>query len=140
MGIRTYIINGLLFALFIMALFSWIYQASSDFGSDILINDKVMNKTFNSMNKTLSGIQQTSADQWNATSTENPTKGSDSIIILSIKNSGTIFGGVISTIYNITFGFLGTALGIPPIVLAIFSAIIIISIIFFLWRMYRSGS
>ena len=139
MGIRNYIVSALLFGLFLIATFMFIFQASRDSNSDVLVNDKMLNKTFYSMNKSLSGLQTTASEQWNATNSETPTKGSDSIIILSIKYSGTIFGGVISTIYNITFVFLAQALGIPPIVLGIGASIIIVTIIFFLWRMYRTG-
>ena len=139
MGIRIYVINALLFGLFVIATFGFIFQASQDSGSNVFINDKMMNKTFYSLNKSLSGVQTTASEQWNATNSETPTKGSDSIIILSIKYSGTIFGGVVSTIYNVTFLFLAQALGVPPIVLGVGASIIIITIIFFLWRMYRIG-
>jgi hypothetical protein len=139
MGMREYIISGFLVGLFSISFLYFILIVSQDNDSVGLINDKTLNKTFYSLNSSLSGIQAKTESEYNATATEPISAGFGSIILFSIRNAGTVFGGSVTSIIKPLLIFSQETLGIPPVVLGIISAIIIVSLIFLGWKMYRLG-
>jgi hypothetical protein len=79
-------------------------------------------------------------EQWNATTSEPPTIGTDSIVLKSIGEVIKTFKSMISGTFNLISLMATQILGLPIIVLSGLVTIILITIIFSLWRVYKQGS
>lgn len=139
MGFQEYLIGTILIALFAFAMISYVYQTSTDNNAVSVLNNPALNRTFKSMNDTLSGLPTLAKSQQNATASEPATIGFGSIILFSIKSMGTLFTGTIAGIYNIINVLLIETLDFPKIVLGAIGAMVLIVAILLAWRIYRSG-
>ena len=141
MGLDKFIIAGLLLGLFSLSFFMFAFNLINDnnTNNNQLLNDKNFNKTFYSINKSLDNIQTESEKQYNSTSKESISIGFGSLIYFSIRNAGNIFGGMVTSVLNPIFNMV-ISVGIPPIVIAVFISIILVTLIFLAWKMYRIGA
>lgn len=139
MGLKSYIISGLLIGLFAFSFFMFIFQFTTDNGSTTLVKDPTLNKTFWSLNQTLTGVQSQGENEYNATTNEPVSAGFGSLILFSIRGAGNIFGGTFKSIVNPIMLMSTEVLGIHPIVLGVIITIILVTLIFLAWKMYRLG-
>lgn len=142
-GIRNMIISFILVGLFALAFISFIYQTSIDNNptSDLLTNSQ-LNKTFKGLNSTLSSYQQQAEFQKNVSFSENtnPFVAIFELAVTSIIGIGRTFTGMIFGTWDLITGLIFVTLGVPPIVIGVILSIIIITVIFLLFRMWRVGS
>lgn len=140
MGAREYIISAVLVGLFVFAFLSFAYYGANDNqGRNIVSDSKIANAYYN-MSGVLQGFQNDSNTQLNNTSSETPTASFGSLVMFSITKAGTVFTGSITGVYRIISVLLVETLGIPPLIINVLTGVMLVSIIFFLWRMYRLGT
>lgn len=141
---RSAFITFLLIALFAFSLIAFGVQVSLDnnTNSTILKND-VINRTFAQLETNLSQQEGIAGDQRESFEGENPILGTDSFLFKSIIGAGKTFTSSLSIFNNLFFGFILKTLGLGEgkglVILGTFSAIILIIIIFVLWRSYKTG-
>jgi len=141
-GIRNMVISFILVGLFSLALISFIYQATIDNNpSSKLLTTPELNTTFYNLNKTLSGYQDTAESQKNKTFDENvnPLVATFELAIYAIVGVARIFSNMIVNVWDILTGFMFNVIGIPAIVIGVIFAIITITIVFYLFKMWRVG-
>lgn len=138
-NLRQFIITGLIVGIFIFAIINFGVQLSSENNANttILENQKI-NSSFTSMNTTLSNTQ----DTLNSSETSffsDTIIGDAGIIIESIVGVANVATGIITAVYSLTFGMVASTLGVSSLVVSIFSAIVLITIILLSWRTIKSG-
>lgn len=142
MALDKFIISGLLLGLFSLSFFMFTYFLinNNNDNNNQLLQDKSFNQTFYSINNSLNDIQTTSEEQYNSTSKEPINVGFGSLIYFSIRNAGNIFGGMVTSILNPIFNLVLGVLGVSPVVIAVFISIVLVTLIFLAWKMYRLGA
>jgi uncharacterized protein YqhQ len=137
-GFQDYIIGFLLAGLFIVALYSFATGVATNYGMDSnLVDDEQINLT-----QLESEINQTSsrAEGWQDKFTsDNFFVSLGSIILFSLWGIFKLIWSVINTLSSIYLGGLNNVLGIPPLVTGIISAIIILGLIFAVWKSIKTG-
>lgn len=139
-GAREYIISAVLVGLFIVALLQFANFSAVDNGGRNILSDPVLNNSMGNMSVALGGFVGDTGTQLNSTNTEQPQSSFGSLVLLSVLNAGRVFTGTVTGVYSIIGYLLVQKLGMPPFVISVISGIIIVSLIFFLWRMYRLGT
>ena len=138
MSFKTLLISCILIALFSFALISFAFQSQSDNGINNLRNDPTLNLTYIALNNTLNNAALNSKTQLNATSTDDVTMGVGGLLYLSIVGVTRTFTGTITGTF-VVFTAIFARYGISPIITTTIMSIIIISIIFLVWRNVRTG-
>lgn len=143
-GLRDYIISALLVGLFFVVLINFINIVSVDNGGNSVLTDPVINASFSNMVTNLSAISGnnngTAQQQLNATTSQTLDTSFGNMVLTSIGGAWTAFTGSVTGIYNIIMVLLIQKLGIPVLILNVLAGTIIISLIFFGWRMIRLGT
>lgn len=138
-------IAGLLLALFIFAAISFGVQISEDTGANMsLLDNEVINRSYREVELNITFAQTTAESQKTSFFRDVPIigeiVGAFDIILGSIIGVGRIFGNVLVSLYNLTFGLIASVLGVSPVVISVFTTILLILIVLLAWRVYRSGS
>lgn len=139
-GIREYTISAILVGLFVISFIAFANYGANDNNGRNIMGISYINQTFGSMSSALTGFSSDAGTQLNATSTESPTTNFGSLVLNSIVGAGRVFTGSITSVYNVINILLIQGLGIPAIVLNILAGLILVSVIFFAWRMFRLGT
>jgi hypothetical protein len=143
MELRTMPINLMLVGLFALAMIAFaigIYSINDT--SNTFANDpRIINAT-NSLNSSLNDARVTSDKIKSAFESEgdNPIIGFGNIILFSILGAGKLISGITIGMFLVLTTLVFDVLGINPIVFAVISAGLIISIVLLSWRLYRQGS
>lgn len=149
MGFKDILIGTLIVGLCLFALVNFGIQTQVDNNSTLRLTDNyLLNDSFGDLNSelgsNLSGSQSLAESQREGFETEIPTEGDDNFKFKSIISTGKSFTGMLRNLYNVIFGLIFKSLGINTgagrIIFGTIATIIIITIIFLLWRAYRSGS
>jgi len=136
---RNLIVSILLTGLFFVAIISFGAQlASNNNANSSILDSPVINSTYGNISSDLSSSDSQVQTQKNATEID-PGQTGDTLSIPSIWTSILSIGGLVTGLFNAMFGLL-FVIGISPIVLAVFGAIVGISIIFWGWSMIRRGT
>lgn len=136
---KTMIITFIILGLFMLSLFNFINITQSD--NDVtnsLANDPDTASIINSLTENLTAFKEIAEDQRSSFERENPIAGFGELIFTSITGIGKIIGSVVINFYDI-LSTSALIIGIPPIVLNVISGIIIFTIVFLAWRLYRVG-
>ena len=104
------------------------------------MDDTAMAKAFSNMTSAVNNAYPTASAQLNASAEEQPSLAFGSLVMFSIVGAGRIFTGTLTTIYQIFFVLIAEEIGIPIIVMNTLMAIILITLIFSIWRTIRIGS
>lgn len=133
------LVSVILAGLFFISLIMFGIQFSSDQGVvSPILQEKSLNDSFNSINDSLYDLQEKTDSNWNATHKENPEESDQSLKLFTIwstiKSSGKIVKAVSTSMFSIL-----ASIGIPPIVLGVLLAIIVLTLIFLGWKTIRSG-
>jgi hypothetical protein len=136
---NEYPINFLLAGLFIIAMVSFGVGLAQNYGYEgaLMKSDKVdFSGLENQVNQTSSDAQ-----GWATTfKSDNLFVSAGGIVLFSIWGIGKlIFGSIISFATIFTDGLQGV-FGVPPIVTGVIMAILIISLIFSLWKLIKVGN
>jgi len=139
-GFKGLIITTLLIGLVIFAMLSWAltFQLSNN-ADETLLDNPSINKTYSNLYTHLDSAQGTSESQRTGFEQEVPTVGTDSFLFSSIIGAVKTFTSTIANIFSVTFVYIGSVLGIHPVVIGVFVAIIIITAILLAWRVAKIG-
>lgn len=141
MGFKEYTISFIILSVFTgcLILFMFYGLQNNNPTSDLLTNPLFNNYKENISNQLIEN-QELTKQQYNATANEPPTIGSNSIILESMSGVLKTFKSSITGIFNVISLMTSQILGLPIIVLSGVITIILITVIFSLWRVYRQGS
>lgn len=137
---RGFITTALLFGLFLVSIIMFGSQLAIDNESNnSILNNPNINATMITMSTNLTNTQDVAEDQ-SASQDETLPIAVFDFLFESIIGTVKIFKGTASLVYNLTLGLLVSELGVPPIVLATFTAIILITLVFLGWRNFKTGT
>lgn len=133
----SYIVFFLLAGLFVVGLYTWANNVGQNYDRDISIdNDKL------DLAQLQTDINQTSADakKWEQSFTsDNLFVALGSIVLFSIWGIFKLIWSSINTLGTIYFDGMNNVLGIDPMVTGVISAILIIGLIFAVYKAIKTG-
>ena len=138
---RDVFVTFALIGIFVFAGISFIVQTQLD--NDVentILENEVINKTYTNLETDLSDFGSETQTQKESFESEIPERGFGSLIIFAIIGVGQKFTGMITGIYNIFIVLPASILGISPVVIGVFTAMLIVSLILLAWRVYRAGA
>lgn len=133
-------INFMIVGLVILSMFSFsvIFQHDNNV-EDPFIEDTLMNNTYHNLYDNLDSLSESSQAQKTLFESENPTSGFGTILLFSIVSSGKVFNGMIIGVFNILIKLPVVVLGIDPVIVSVISTMLILTIIIYLWVVYKLG-
>ena len=136
MDLKELIYGFLLVGLFLVCIFSFILNFTAD-NSDIELDTDEIDLTGleSSLNKSKSQAE----EYMGSFQSENPLVSFGSLILFSIVGIGKLIITSVSVIFNILLGGMSAVLGIPPIITGVLTAIILMSLIFAVWKLIKTG-
>lgn len=135
---KDFPINFLLAGLFIIALIGFGVGIAHNYGE----TDSLMKSDKIDFSRLESQVNQTSQDaqSWgNAFRSDNLFVSAGAIVLFSIWGIGKLIWTSVIALFTIFSDGATAVLGIPPIVTGVLTAILIISLIFALWRLIKAG-
>ncbi len=130
-----------LIGVFVFAGISFIVTTQRDNGvTNTILDNDVINRTYSNLETDLGGLSSNASTQKESFESEIPERGFGSLLIFAIVGVGNKFTGMIVGIYNILIVLPASLLGISPIVIGALTAILLLSLILLVWRVYRVGS
>ncbi len=138
---REVFITFALIGVFVFAGISFIVTTQRNNGvTNTILENDIINRTYSNLETDLGGLSSNASTQKESFESEIPERGFGSLIIFAIVGVGNKFTGMIVGIYNILIVLPASLLGIPPVVISVMTAILLISLILLVWRVYRVGS
>lgn len=130
--------NFLLAGLFIIAMITFAVMLANNYGHDeaLMKSDKI------DFSKIETQINSTSADaqKWGeAFRSDNLFVATGTLVLFSIWGIGKLIWGSVTTFSTIFLDGASSVLGVSPIVTGVVTAILIISLIFALWKVIKAG-
>lgn len=135
-------INTLLIGLFIVGFITFIIQFQEETGTETrIIDNPAISKAFGNISKELneSSANAEAQRQTMIDESSNPVLSLGFFVIRSILNAGAVFMNLIVGIFGYISVLMLETLGIPPIVLGTLSAILIITIVLAVWKLWKVG-
>jgi hypothetical protein len=140
MGFKEILISAILVGLIVICLLQFANQSAVDNNANrSIMQDTALANALSNLTSSVNNVYPTSETQLNSTSAEQPSLSFGSLVMFSIVGATRIFTGTITTLYQSIFILVAT-MGIPPIVIQTFFAIILIVVILSIWRTIRIGS
>jgi len=140
---RGLIIAVLLAGLFTFALINFGVFLSISHGSGTILENEVINRTFTNLQANLSEVQSTTEGQKESFFRTIPVIGEISVILETIVEVGKGMTEVVRGMFSLFAELVAVTLGIgeesAKVVIGIFTAIMIFSLIILAWSVYRSG-
>jgi len=132
--------NMSLLGLIMLGLFSFTFILETDNGvTDKLEDNSLIGDTYGDLRGDLAEFRNESQGQKGLFESENPTQGAGSILLFSIVSSGKVFNNMIVGVFNSLIKFPSVILGIDPVIISVIVALLILTIIFGLWSVYKLG-
>lgn len=136
MFIITFIVG-----LFVFSMMAFVVNLQTENGnSDTIRQDPILNNTYNYLELNLSDGKSEAQTQKENFESEKPERGFGDLIIFAIVGVIQKFFNLIVVLYNILVALPVKYLGVPKVVVNVFSTIILTTGILLAWRAYRSGS
>ena len=130
--------NFLLAGLFIIAMITFAVMLGNNYGQDeaLMKSDQIdFSKLENQINQT-----STDAQKWGeAFKSDNLFVATGTLVLFSIWGIGKLIWGSVTTFSTIFLDGASSVLGVSPIVTGVVTAILIISLIFALWKVIKAG-
>lgn len=140
MGINKTFISFAIVGLFIVSMISFIVQTQiNNDVEETLLDNPFLNKTYIDLGSTLGDFKDTSQTQNEVQDNDNPLTEGGSLLFVSITKTGKVVKGMISGVYNVIIVLPATFFGLPEIVITVLSSILVITLIFSAWRLYKAG-
>lgn len=137
MDFRTLFVSILLVGLISTGIIIVAINTQSDYGNNQLANDKRLG-FYSNLTNTLNNEQGISQNSSNTLYSQSPSVDSGGLMLTTIVSAGQILGSS-GAILNILFTGLASILGISPLALGVFMAILIGSLVLLGWSLYRLG-
>jgi hypothetical protein len=136
LGFKEYTINFLLIGLFIIGIVSFGISLGNDYGVN---NEDTGGLNYTALNNSLSSAQ-SDADAWQKTFTsDNPVISIGGMVLVGIWLIIKSMFVIPYQIFSILIVGVVSVLGIPPVVVGIITAILIISLIYSSYRIVKLG-
>lgn len=137
-GFRSYPKNFLIAGLFLTAVISFAVVLASNYDHDeSFVKSDMIN--FTGMEQQIEKTNQ-NAEAWGkAFKSDNSWVTAGALVIFAIWGVGKLMWGSIVTILDIFLFGLSDVLGVPPVVIGTITALVTISLIFYFWRILKSG-
>jgi len=140
MSFRKLIVGFLLASLFAFCLIQFGFDiAKNNETNQSILDNSLMNSTYLNLEDDLSNLKDNAQKQRTAFEEEKTSLAAGYFILGTILGAAKIFMGIIMTFLNILFLPLSSIIGIPPVVLGVLTAILIVSLIFMAWRALKAG-
>lgn len=139
-GFRTLMISIILIGLFFLALVNFGYTFAINNNSNWTIrNEATLNSSFIDIQSNLQDVQENATAQKNNTESETPQVSGGFFLLTSLVGAVKVFTGMTIGMVNAFVALAYQYLGIPPIVLSVLLGILIITMIFYGWRVLKAG-
>jgi len=140
MGLKELMIAVMLSGIFAIALINMGVNFASNNNSDVsLLNENVINRSYVNLEDSFESFQSTAESNKNASDEEIASTGFNSIILFSALSSARAITGSIATTFNVLKLIFVKYLGVPAIVIGVFSGMLIFIMVLYIWKTMRSG-
>lgn len=140
MGFKDLVISFLIIGLFMFSLLSLGMQFAADNNAAVSITDnKIINQSFRGIEAELNTSQGRYSSELDKSENQSLKEGSDNLLITSISQTRVVARSTIVLVFNVLATMFKTILDINPIVTGTFFSILLIIIIFGVYRLIRSG-
>lgn len=138
---RETFITFALISLFVFAMISFVVILQEEEGSSSsILENELINRTFINLGGNITQQEETTNTSKATFESEIPEKGFGSLIVFAIIGVSQTLTSIITTTYNIIIVLPLTVLGVPNQIAKILGSILMMSLIFLAWRVYRVGS
>ncbi len=132
--------NFLFIGLMVFSILTFIIIVQSDNNAaNPIIDDPLISTTYFNLSEDLGTLRNQSQAQKGLFESENPTIGFGSILLFSILSAGKVFNGMIIGIFTLLIKLPVVVLGLDPILLSVLGTLLIVTILFSLWAVYKLG-
>ncbi len=142
-GARGMIISFMLIGLFVFAMISFGIGIATLNDGTLITEDPRINASYGDIQVELEGVQSTAENQRDKFDTESPTLSFGEILFESIVGVGRTFTSSIVGFMDITFGLVFQTIfggdSAFAVVIGTIVGIVLLSIVFLLWRVYKAG-
>ena len=140
MGLKEIIISVALIGLIIIGMLQFQIGITEENEGDVsLLNNTEISDSYEDINESMYDLNTAANSSKEAFVTEkNPFFGTV-LFFASIFELGKAFITVIIGVFGATFGIIGGVLGVPPIILAVLSGILLVSLVIFVWRLIKTA-
>jgi len=140
MEFRGLLIGVLLTGLFIVSMLTgYSILAEQNNEENILMKDSSINSSVQNISDAITNIDRTASNITTAFQEERSSFSFGFLLLSSLLDAGRQMTTMIIAIFSGSFTMASTTLGIPSIVLGIFTAIVLLSTVLLLWSVYKSG-
>lgn len=138
---RRLFISFMLLSLIVFSFFSFgfFFQQENDAEDPFMSNNVFgnrMNSSFINLEEDMTSFRNKSQIQKDLFEKENP-EGIFSLLVFSIKSSGTVFTSLLVGVFNAIIILPATVLGVDLVVISVLSTMIIIIALIGLWKLYK---
>lgn len=137
MDLKHYVISFLLVALFFFSIFTFLTTFIYD--NQDIENLSLEYIGLNDIEQQLAESNENAEGWRQSLEQENPVLSFGALVLFSIWGVGKLIIGSVVTVYSIVIGGLSHILGIPALVTGVITAILLISLIFAIWKMIKTG-
>ena len=137
-GFRGYPKNLLIAGLFLVAIISFavIIAEEQGYTEDLVKSDKI---NFTGLEQQVTKTSE-DANRWSDSfQSDNPLLDFGALILFSIWGIGKLMWGSVMIILNLYLNGLSGVIGVSPVVIGSITAVVIISLIFYFWRVIKAG-
>lgn len=130
-----------LVGIFVFAIISFSYNLQANNGvEDTILGDGIINKTYSNLNTDLNKFRDESQGQKTNFEEGGLSVSFGSLVLTTIGSIGKVFNGMIIGVFGILIVLPAQILGINSLVIGVIEAILLLTIMLSLWRVYRQGS
>lgn len=138
-GLRNYVITFVLVGLFMFSMFSFITNLQSENSAAVqIVTDPTVSNLTSSLTSGLETFDDIANEQRGGFEREEASVGLGELVFKSITGVGKVIGAVTITFYDI-FGAAALLIGVPVIVINVLAGILVMTLVFLAWRLYRTG-
>lgn len=140
-SLRSFFITISLIGLFVLAAIS--FQAGLPLENNqtaTILDNEVINDTFNRLETNLSGFQSSTQEQTNTYTGDIPKEGALSLIIFSIVGTVNTFMGLLNGVYTTLIVLPASFLGISPVIFNVLASIFLVVSVLLSYRAARFGN
>ncbi len=141
---RQLVISSLLIALFTFTLIgSGVLMQVNNGVNNTILEDPVINNTFNNLTGSLSSRQGIAQTQLEGFEEEAPQIGTNIFLFSSFVGAGKTFISSLNLMYNLVFGLiivkLGLGTGLGLVIIGTLLTILLVTIIFLIYKVFKIG-